>query len=56
MNYELEELVPIVARLAEGYTSKASTSITYDRAQQLMSAVLYPGGGEFRAVCTDDRD
>ena len=41
MNYELEELVPIVARLVEGYTSKASTSITYDRAQQLMRAVLY---------------
>ena len=41
MNYELGELVPIVARLAEGYTSKASTSITYDRAQQLMRAVLY---------------
>lgn len=41
MNYELEELVPIVARLAEGYTSKESTSITYDRAKQLMGAVLY---------------
>ena len=41
MNYELEELVPIVAKLAEGYTSKESTSITYDRAQQFMEAVLY---------------
>lgn len=41
MKYEIEELVPIVAKLAEGYTSKESTSITYDRAQQLMGAVLY---------------
>lgn len=41
MNYEMDELVPIVAKLAEGYTSKESTSITYDRAQQLMEAVIY---------------
>lgn len=41
MKYEIEELVPIVAKLAEGYTSKESTSITYDKAQQLMGAVLY---------------
>ena len=41
MKYEMVELVPIVAKLAEGYTSKESTSITYDRAQQLMEAVLY---------------
>lgn len=41
MKYEIEELVPIVAKLAEGYTSRESTSITYDRAQQLMGAVLY---------------
>ena len=41
MKYEMEELVPIVAKLAEGYTSKESTSITYDKAQQLMGAVLY---------------
>lgn len=41
MNYAIEELVPIVAKLAEGYTSKESASITYDRAQQLMEAVLY---------------
>lgn len=41
MNYEIEELVPIVARLAECYTSKESTSISYDKAQQLMEAVIY---------------
>lgn len=41
MNYELEDLVPIVAKLAESYTSKESTSISYDKAQQLMEAVLY---------------
>lgn len=41
MKYNMEKLVPIVAKLAEGYTSKESTSITYDRAQQLMEAVIY---------------
>ena len=41
MRYEMEELVPIVAKLAKGYTSGESTSITYEKAQQLMEAVLY---------------
>lgn len=41
MEYEAEELVPIVSALAEKYTSKESSSITYERAQQLMEAVLY---------------
>lgn len=41
MNYKLEELVPIVAKLAEGYTSKQSTSIPYEKAQQLMESVVY---------------
>ena len=41
MRYKMENLVPIVAKLAEGYTSKESTSITYERAGQLMGAVLY---------------
>lgn len=41
MEYEMEELVPIVGRLAEKYTSKESTSISYEKAQQLMEAVLY---------------
>lgn len=39
--YEIEKLVPIVARLAESYTSKESTSITFDQAQHLMEAVMY---------------
>lgn len=39
--YEIAELLPIIAELSEKYTSKESTSITYERAQQLMEAVLY---------------
>lgn len=41
MNYEMQELIPIVAELTELYTSKESTSITYERANQLMEAVLF---------------
>ncbi|MDD6327207.1 MAG: DUF6179 domain-containing protein [Lachnospiraceae bacterium] len=41
MKYEMEEFVPIVAKLAEQYTSKESTSITYEAAGQLMEAVQY---------------
>lgn len=41
MSYSMEELVPIVAKLAEGYTSGESTSVTYEKAEQLMGAVLY---------------
>lgn len=41
MKYEMKDLVPIVAKLVEGYTSKQSTSVSYEKAQQLMSAVLY---------------
>ena len=41
MDYEIEELVPIVGKLAEKYTSHESTSITYEKAEQLMGAVLY---------------
>lgn len=41
MNYEMEELLPIVAKLAERYTSKESTSVSYECAQRLMDAVLY---------------
>lgn len=58
MEYEIEELVSIVAKLAEGYTSKESTSITYDKAQQLMEAVLYSihegeQAGQFSLVPND---
>lgn len=39
--YEMEELVPIVAALSEKYTSKESTSVSYETARQLMEAVMY---------------
>lgn len=41
ISYEPEELVPIVAKLAERYTSYESTSVTYETAQALMEAVVY---------------
>lgn len=41
MEYELEELLPIVAALSEKFTSKESSSITYEAASTLMDAVLY---------------
>lgn len=41
MHFEMEELIPIVARLAEEYTAFESTSIPYEKAEQLMEAVLY---------------
>ena len=40
-DYQLEELIPVVAKLAESYTSKESTSVTYEKARQLMEAVIY---------------
>ena len=41
MKYEMEELVPIVAALADQYTSKESTSVSYEQAKRLMEAALY---------------
>lgn len=41
MNYTMEELVPIVGKLAEKYTTYESTSIAHEKAGQLMEAVLY---------------
>lgn len=41
MNIKPEELLPIVAKLSESYTSNESTSIRYDTARQLMGAVIY---------------
>ncbi len=41
MSFETEELMPIVAELADKYTGRESTSITYEKARQLMEAVLY---------------
>lgn len=39
--YQMEELLPIVGKLAEKYTGMDSTSISYEKAEQLMEAVLY---------------
>ena len=39
MDYTTEELVPIVGRLAQTWTGNDHTSISYERAQQLMEAV-----------------
>lgn len=41
MDYKMEELLPIVSELAQKYTGYESTSITYEKAQSLMGAVLY---------------
>ena len=41
MNYQMEELIPIVADLAQRYTGCDSTSISYEKTQSFMSAVLY---------------
>ncbi len=41
MNYSTDELLLVVAELADKYTGKESTSITYEKARQLMEAVLY---------------
>lgn len=41
MEYSLEELLPVAAKLAEKYTGCESTSITNEKAQQLLGAVLY---------------
>lgn len=41
MNYEIEELIPLVGELAEKYTAFESTSISYEKAEQLMGAVVY---------------
>ncbi len=40
-SYTMEELIPIVAELADRYTASNSTSISNAKAQQLMAAVLY---------------
>lgn len=41
ITYKMEELLPIVAQLSRKYTSAESTSVSYEKAQQLMEAVLY---------------
>ena len=41
VKYEMEDLIPLVGYLAQKYTSGESTSVTYEKAEQLMEAVLY---------------
>ncbi|MDD6306341.1 MAG: DUF6179 domain-containing protein [Clostridiales bacterium] len=42
--YSMEELVPVVAELAEKYTSKESTSVSYETAEKMMDAAIYTIG------------
>lgn len=42
--YSMEELLPVVAWLTRKYTSNESTSITYEKARQLMGAVRIVSG------------
>lgn len=52
MKYEMEELVPLVGELVTKYTSNESTSVTYEKAQQLMGAVVFCiQEGERTATC-----
>ena len=39
--HELEELFPLAVKLALRYTNDESSSVTYERAEYLMEAVLY---------------
>lgn len=39
--YEIEELVPVVGMLAQKYTAHESTSVSYEKAEQFMEAVMY---------------
>lgn len=41
MDYKMEELLPVAAKLAKRYTSGESTSVSFDTARQLMEAVVY---------------
>lgn len=41
MNDKMVELLQVVAELADKYTSKESSSISYDNARMLMNAVIY---------------
>ena len=41
IDYTIEELLPIVAKLAESYTSYESSSVSYETAQMLLGAVVY---------------
>lgn len=39
--YPMEELIPIVEKLAKEFTGNESSSVTYERARHLMEAVIY---------------
>ena len=41
MEYQMEELLPLVSALTDKFTSKESSSVTYETAQMLMEAVLF---------------
>ncbi len=41
MEYQMEELLPLAASLADKYTMGESSSVSYETAQMLMEAVLY---------------
>ena len=52
MDYQMEDLLPIVSELAQKYSGYESTSITYEKAQSLMEAVLFCLG-EYNNSCTN---
>ena len=41
MEYPMEELLPIVTKLVDKYTSKDSSSVSYEVARMIMGAVIY---------------
>jgi hypothetical protein len=41
MEYKLEEVLPVTAKLAKKFTSNESSSVSYETANQLMEAALY---------------
>lgn len=41
MNFEIEELMPIVTELVTQYTSGESSSVSYEKAKQLMEAIIF---------------
>lgn len=52
MDDRMEELLPVISELAQQYTGCESTSITYEKAQSLMEAVLFCLR-EYDDSCTD---
>lgn len=55
--YDMNELLPVVAMLTKKYTGIESSSVSYEKANQLMEAVLYcireteTGGESLMAAC-----